>query len=114
MVDFAEAAGYERIGLLGHSIGALKSIYYMAVQHDPRVKCVVAASPPRFNFDARAALGPEGEEFKPDHARVKQLIDEGHPEGLFDGNAPAWLLTAGVWMQKYGPGTKYDILDHIP
>ena len=39
-VDFAQAAGYQRIGLWGHSLGATKSIYYMATQHDPRAQCV--------------------------------------------------------------------------
>lgn len=51
-VDFAEAVGYRRIGLWGHSLGATKSIYYMATQHDPRVTCVVAGSPPRFSYSA--------------------------------------------------------------
>ncbi len=114
-IDFAEAAGCKRIGLWGHSEGALKSIYYMSVQHDTRVKCVIAASPPRWNFDAYATMKPEGEEFKQDYARVKQRIDEGRPEALIGIKVPIPLLiTAGVWMQKYGPGAKYDHLGHIP
>ncbi len=113
-IDFAEAAGYERIGLWGHSRGANKAIYYMSVQHDPRVKCVIAASPPRRNFDAYAAM-KEGEEFKQDYARVKQLIDEGRPEALIDIKLPfPMLITAGRWMENCGPGTKYDTVDHIP
>jgi dienelactone hydrolase len=55
-IDFARAAGYQRIGLWGHSLGATKSIYYMATQHDPRVTCVVAGSPPRFSYEAFVAL----------------------------------------------------------
>lgn len=41
-IEFAQAAGYRRIGLWGHSLGATKSIYYMAVRKDPRVRRVVA------------------------------------------------------------------------
>ena len=114
-IDFAEAAGYKRIGLWGHSAGALKSIYYMSVQHDPRVKCVVAASPPRWNYDYLAAMKPEGEEFRQDYEQAKQHIDEGRPEALLSITVPlSQLISAGVWMQKYGPGAKYDHLDHIP
>ncbi len=114
-IDFAEAAGYQRIGLWGHSRGALKSIYYMSVQHDPRVKCVVAASPPRFSFDDYIAM-KEGEEFKQDYARARQLIDERKLGGLInvDVPLPGQLITAERWMEKYGPDAKYDYLDHIP
>ena len=113
-IDFAEAAGYERIALWGHSKGAVKSIYYMSVQHDPRVKCVVAASPPRWNFDHYAVM-KEGQEFKQDYSRAKQLIDEGDPEAFIEVNVPLrQLISAGSWMEKYGPDAKYDYLLHIP
>ncbi len=113
-IDFAEAAGYERIALWGHSKGAVKSIYYMSVQHDPRVKCVVAASPPRWNFDHYAAM-KEGQEFKQDYGRAEQLIDDGDPSALIEVNVPLrQLISAGSWIEKYGPDAKYDYLLHIP
>ncbi|MGH8066239.1 MAG: alpha/beta hydrolase family protein [Candidatus Entotheonellia bacterium] len=113
-VDFVHAAGYRRIGLWGHSLGATKSIYYMATQHDPRVTCVVAGSPPRFSYAAFAALA-EGETFKHVASQAQQHIDRGHPETLIDAVYPIPLLvTAEVFIQKYGPEEKYDILQHIP
>ena len=113
-VDFAQAAGYHRIGLWGHSLGATKSIYYMATQHDPRVTCVVAGSPPRFSYAAFAAQ-EEGEEFKRLASQAQQHIDRGHPEALIDASYPIPLLvTAAVFIQKYGPEEQYDILKHIP
>jgi len=33
-IDFAQAQGFERIGLWGHSLGAVKTIYYMATEND--------------------------------------------------------------------------------
>jgi pimeloyl-ACP methyl ester carboxylesterase len=113
-VDFAQAAGYQRIGLWGHSLGATKSIYYMATQHDPRVQCVVAGSPPRFSYTAYAALDG-GEEFKRMAAQAQQHMDRGHPDALIDTVYPIPLLvTARVVMEKYGPQETYDILRHIP
>jgi pimeloyl-ACP methyl ester carboxylesterase len=113
-VDFVHAAGYRRIGLWGHSLGATKSIYYMATQHDPRVTCVVAGSPPRFSYAAFAALA-EGEAFTHLASQAQQHIDRGHPETLIDAAYPIPLLvTAEVFIQKYGPEEKYDILQQIP
>jgi pimeloyl-ACP methyl ester carboxylesterase len=113
-VDLAQAAGYRRIGLWGHSLGATKSIYYMATQGDPRVTCVVAGSPPRFSYSAYAALA-EGAAFKQVAAQAQQLIDSGHPETLIDTIYPIPLwVTAEVFIQKYGPKETYDILQHIP
>jgi alpha-beta hydrolase superfamily lysophospholipase len=113
-VDCAQAAGYRRIGLWGHSLGATKSIYYMATQGDPRVTRVVAGSPPRFSYSTYATL-EQGKAFKQTAAEAQQYIDAGHPETLIDTIYPIPLLvTAEVFIQKYGPREQYDILHHIP
>ena len=113
-MNFAQAAGYQKIGLWGHSLGAVKSIYYMGTQHDPRVRCLVAGSPPRYSYSAYLAMA-EGEVFKQIAAQAQQYIDDGHPETLMDVTIPnAVLVTADVFKQKYGPGEKYNILKHIP
>jgi len=113
-VNFAQAAGYRKIGLWGHSLGATKSIYYMATQGDPWVTCVVAGSPPRFSYSAYATL-EHGEAFKQVAAQAQQYIETGHPEALIETSYPIPLLvTAEVFIQKYGPKETYDILQHIP
>src|SRR5262245_14751704 len=38
--------GFQRIGLLGHSLGAIKAIYALAADNAPQVAALVAASPP--------------------------------------------------------------------
>ncbi len=45
-LGFAEQRGFERLVLLGHSLGALKAIYYQTQRQDPRVAGLIAASPP--------------------------------------------------------------------
>ena len=113
-VDFAEDAGYQSIGIWGHSLGAVKSIYYMATEGDRRVKCVVAGSPPRFSYSAYAAM-EEGEEFKRLALQAQKCIDDGHPETLIDTPYPLPLiLAAQVFIEKYGNEEKFNVLNHLP
>ncbi|MDH3604297.1 MAG: alpha/beta fold hydrolase, partial [Candidatus Tectomicrobia bacterium] len=113
-IDFADAQGYRRIALWGHSLGATKSIYYMATQPDSRVTCVVAGSPPRFAHSAFLTTA-EGDTFKRSAEQARQHILEGRPEAVMDVLYPVpLLLTAETFMQKYGPEETYDILRYIP
>ena len=112
-VDFTKRLAIAGSDLWGHSLGATKSICYMATQGDPRVTCVVAGSPPRFSYSAYAAL-ESGEAFRQIAGQAQQY-DAGHPGTLLDTIYPIPLLvTAEVFIQKYGPEEKYDILQHIP
>ncbi len=45
-VELAAGVGGGGVILLGHSLGALKVAYYQARRQDPRVRALVAASPP--------------------------------------------------------------------
>lgn len=113
-MDFAQQAGYQNIGLWGHSLGATKSIYYMGTQGDQRVKCVVAGSPPRFSYQTFSTI-EEGPEFRDRAEQSQKHIDEGRPATLIETLYPfPLLLTAEVFMDKYGPDARYNILDHIP
>ncbi|PKB67141.1 MAG: hypothetical protein BZY82_03925 [SAR202 cluster bacterium Io17-Chloro-G3] len=113
-VTFAESMGYKRIGLWGHSLGAVKSIYYMAVQPDTRVTCVVASSPPRFSYSAYLAM-EEGNAFKQQEELAQGLIREGKPDALMEADYPRRnLFTAKVFVDKYGPEERYNVLKHIP
>jgi len=105
-VDFAQTAGYRSIGLWGHSLGATKSIYHMGTQGDPRVKCVVAGSPPRFSYSAFTKL-EEGEEFERIYLQAQKYIADGQPQALIETPYPTPLLvTAEVFVEKYGPDEK--------
>ena len=113
-VTFAQACGYQEIGLWGHSLGATKSIYYMAVHHDSRVKCVVASSPPLFSCSIYLE-SEVGEQFKSLLYQAQGHVDAGHPKALIEVTHPYPLLIAAeVYIAKYGPQEKYNILKHIP
>ena len=45
-ITFAAGLGFQRIVVIGHSLGALKAAHYQATRQDPRVAGLVAASPP--------------------------------------------------------------------
>ena len=45
-VGFAVGLGFPRVALVGHSLGALKAVHYMAERQDERVAALVSASGP--------------------------------------------------------------------
>ena len=49
-LDFLAQRGFQRVGLMGHSLGAIKAIY--AEAHEPHTKtgCLIAISPPRLSY----------------------------------------------------------------
>jgi pimeloyl-ACP methyl ester carboxylesterase len=113
-IDLAEARGYRRIGLWGHSLGAVKTIYFLAVQGDRRVVRAVASSPPRFSYSAYRARDDRAA-FEACYERARRLIEQGEPDGLLAVDVPtSVVLTAGTYVDKYGPEERYDILKHLP
>ncbi|HLH21922.1 MAG TPA: alpha/beta fold hydrolase [Chloroflexota bacterium] len=113
-IDLAAARGYRRIGLWGHSLGAVKTIYFLAAQGDARVARAIASSPPRFSYSAYAAR-PDRAAFLADYERARQMIDAGAPNDLLAVDIPtSVVLTARTYVDKYGPDERYDILRHLP
>lgn len=114
-VDFCYDIGYQRVALWGHSLGAVKTIYYLATEHDTRIAWAVASSPPRLSFEARSA-GTEGAALVSDYERARGLVAGGDAEKLLSLSDQTGLLlgTARTFVDKYGPADRYDILKHLP
>ena len=74
-------AANRRILLFGHSLGAVKSAYYLATEPDPRVRGCVLASPPRFNTE-RVLASERGAEFSRTLAAARALVAAGKPDEL--------------------------------
>jgi pimeloyl-ACP methyl ester carboxylesterase len=108
-LDFAEARGFKRIALWGHSLGAVKTIYFLSVQDDPRIACAIASSPPRFSYalyDERLEVAIQ---------RAQALLKAGTPEQLIDAQVPIQRrFAAQTYLDKYGPEARYDYLKHLP
>ena len=115
-IGFAAAQGYRRIGLWGHSLGAVKSIYYLAVQPDPRVACAIASSPPRQNYENYLAQ-PDDERglFEKELAAAEGAVEEGDQERLIQTTyRRRTIFAARTFIDKYGPGSRYDVFQLIP
>ena len=113
-IDFAEAEGFERIGLWGHSLGAVKTIYYMGTEKDARIRRVIASSPPRFSHSAYLARN-DGDIFGKQVELAQKLADAGEMEAIFAITVPTGaLMTTRTFFDKYGPEERYDILKHLP
>src|SRR5262249_50838640 len=110
-LDFAEAQGYRRICLWGHSLGAVKTVYYLSQEKDARVICAVASSPPRFSHSTYLKLAG-GERFAAAWQRAEALVAAGNPDELVRGEPPNRSLsfTARTYLDKFGPHERYNVL----
>ena len=82
-ITYGTSLGYGRIGLWGHSLGAVKTIYYLAATRDDRVVAAVDSSPPRQSYETYLAQPPEERAmYVRDYEAAKQAVDEGDSERL--------------------------------
>ncbi len=110
--DFLVGRGMSRIGLIGHSLGAIKAVYSAAHAPHPNVAAVIAASPPRLSHRAFQA-GPRSHDFFDSLATAKQLVKQGRPEQLFTAKFPfPLLISAASYVDKYGD-ERYNILTFV-
>ena len=92
-----------RSGLLGHSLGAVKSLYAAAREPEPAPACVVALSPPRLSYSGFCS-SPEGPQFQETYAQARRHIEAAQPETLMEVRLPLpFVTTAGGYAEKYGP-----------
>jgi dienelactone hydrolase len=111
-LDYAESLGYRRIAVWGQSLGAVKTVYWLALENDPRVVCAVASSPPRFNY-AASASGEGGEAFKSDIEKARALTESGQGDSLLPVRGGSSFFAARSYYDKYGPADRYDYFRHL-
>ena len=106
--------GLERVGLLGHSLGAIKAIYAQAAESLPGVRRLISLSAP--SLTQRRLLGSAmGDRFREDCDVARRLIEAGRPDELFEARVPfPLLISAAAHQDKYGPADRYDILAALP
>ncbi|MDA1054091.1 MAG: alpha/beta hydrolase [Planctomycetota bacterium] len=110
--DLLVGRGLLRIGLIGHSLGAIKAVYSAAHAPHPHVVSVIAASPPRLSHSA-FQHGPLSRDFFESLATAQQLVQEGRPEQLITAKFPfPLLISAASYVDKYGD-ERYNILKFI-
>jgi pimeloyl-ACP methyl ester carboxylesterase len=109
-LDFLGQRGYARVGLLGHSIGAIKAIFTLAADSPPQVAALVAISPPRLSY-SHYCQSERADEFRRAFDRASQLVRSGRGDELLLIDFPiAYYVSAAGYVDRYGPDEKYNVL----
>ena len=112
-IDWLQERCGPSVGLVGHSLGALKCLYAMAVEPDARVQRLIAVSPPRLSHSWFLA-SDRAAEFRDEYDRASALVAVGEPETLLEVGVPLpFVVTAAGYVEKYGPDERYNYLRWI-
>jgi len=112
--QFAANRGLQRLTLVGHSMGGVKSIYSQAHAPHGAVQRIVCLSPPRFCHQ-HWMTHPQGDAFRRHFAQAQTAVTNGRPLDLFECQQPTpFIATAAGFIEKYGPEDRYDIMKLLP
>jgi pimeloyl-ACP methyl ester carboxylesterase len=101
-------AGFRRFVVMGHSLGAVKAVYYQGHRRRSDVAAVVACSAPKLFYSQRIQEQPD---FAANIARAQGMVAEGRGSELFSaraGSGPG-LFSARTYVDKYGPEEHTDL-----
>jgi dienelactone hydrolase len=113
-IDWLSSRGYRRVGIVGHSLGAVKAVYSLAHEALAEARAVVAISPPRLSH-SRFAAAPEAEQFLDEFAEAERHVAAGNSEKLMSVRFPIpYLVTAAGYIDKYGRDERYNLLKYVP
>jgi pimeloyl-ACP methyl ester carboxylesterase len=112
-VGYLRERGFERVGLLGHSLGAIKAIYTLAAEDAPRIAALAAISPPHLSY-AYFCTTPRADLFQETLSAAQRHVDEGRPDELLKVMFPLpYYVTAAGYVDRYGPAERYDVLKFL-
>jgi len=106
-LDYLQEQGYRRFVLIGHSLGAIKSIIYQGTRQRADIVGVVSCSAPRQFFSERVARQPG---FREVIEKAEAMIAAGDSEELLSvgvGSTPG-IFTARTHVNKYGRDDRND------
>ena len=110
-IDYLQQRGYGAVGLLGHSMGAVRVTCYAATQNDPRVAAVIPVSPVRLSY-SYFLESEDAEEFRANLETAQRLMDKGEPDGVFRVDFPIpQYFSASSYIDKHGPLEKYNLVN---
>lgn len=109
-VELLASRGLGRIVLIGHSLGAIKSVYAQAHDKSTAIRAVAAISPPRLSY-AAYMNAPDSSRFWESMQTAQRLVKTGQGEELFTSTFPfPLLISAASYIDKYGPAERYHLL----
>jgi len=109
-VSLARSIGYSSVGIIAHSLGAVKSLY-VAAHQQLKIQRLIALSPPRMNTDLLLSDPEKQNVFRKHLDEAQQACDLGEPHRILRVRFPLpnWV-SANTFIDRYGKGTKYDYL----
>lgn len=118
--DIAGALGWlqervgPRVGLVGHSLGAVKCLYALAQTPQPAAICVAALSPPCLSYSLFCASS-QGQEFLETYTQADGHVQAGSAGALLEVKLPLpFVITASGYVEKYGPDERYNFVRFLP
>lgn len=112
-LDWLRQRGCAQIGLLGHSMGAVKCLYALAQEPQLAADCVLALSPPRLSYTWFCQTARR-EDFLSAFRRAEELVEQGAGQTLLEVAMPLQMvITAAGYVEKYGPAERYNFLPLI-
>ena len=106
-LEFLAGRGYRRFVLVGHSLGAIKSIIYQGTRRRSDVAGIVCCSAPKQFYSERVARQPE---YRKLIEQAEQMVEDGRGEELMHvavGTTPG-IFTARTHRNKYGRDDRND------
>lgn len=116
--DSAKELGYAQIGLIGHSLGALKSLLFarvVSLEYEKegggrRLENLIAISPPRF-CHAELKNGSQAGEYLESLREAHENCNAGRYDHLMKVYFPfPMLISASTYLDKYGEHDRNDYL----
>jgi len=107
-LDYLSEQGYRRFILIGHSLGAIKSLIYQGTRRRSDISGIVSCSAPRQFYSERAARQPG---FRAVIERAESLIAQDRGDELLSvavGSAPG-IFSARTHVNKYGEDERNDV-----
>lgn len=112
-IEFLRERAGPRVALVGHSLGAVKTIYALAHESNLSVACAIAISPPRLSY-SWFCQSPEGPKFLETYQKADALVQAGQPAALIEVTLPLpFAITAAGFVEKYGPDERYNFLKFV-
>lgn len=112
-VQFARVEGIPRVGIIAHSLGAVKAAFALANKIEG-IDRFVALSPPRLNTDLLLADPKKCDVFQEHLAQAQSHCQAGEDHHIMRVRFPLpnWV-SAATFLDKYGSGARYDYLSFI-
>ena len=104
---FLAARGYRRFVLVGHSLGAIKSIIYQGTRRRSDMAGIVSCSAPKQFYSERVARQPK---FRELIEQAESMVNDGRGDELMSvavGTTPG-IFSARTHLDKYGKDDRND------